>query len=295
MKLATAEQIGLASYTPNKDGITKISKSSYMGYLMCPRQYWWNNIADVPRPPPTEAMVRGGQVHKVMEVGLLDGADAVPQAVVDEGLDVLDPAIESMTSLLHQIAWDLGGFDIVEVEKKHQVFEKKHIDGIGQVEIIWVGMIDAVLRHPDGGLILTELKTGNMGVGKLQRTRRELCFYKMILDKMNIYESITHFLYICPDYQLVVDREDKLLLEGSKKGKTLWLGDHNGIAILEPVGSRSINAFYKRLNDTLPNLFSHKWDMKWNDYFCMTWCDFNASCQQEIHAAELGLEGDWNE
>ena len=63
MKLATAEQIESSSYTPNKDGITKISKSSYMGYLMCPRQYWWNNIADVPRPPPTEAMVRGGQVH----------------------------------------------------------------------------------------------------------------------------------------------------------------------------------------------------------------------------------------
>ena len=289
MSLATEEQIGESSYVPNVEGITKISKSSFMGYLMCPRQFWWNHLADVPRPPPTEAMIRGGKVHKVMEVGLLEGADAVDRAVAEEGVDPLDPAIESMTSLLHQIAYDLGGFDIIEVEKKHQIFEKLNVAEIGKVDVIWVGMIDAVLRHPDGGLILTELKTGNMGVGKLGRTRRELCFYKMILDKMGIYEPITHFLYICPDYQLVVDREDKLLLEGSKRGKSLWLGDHNGIAILAPVGSRSLNAFEKRLNDTLPNLFSHNWDMNWNDYFCMTWCDFNSACQQELHAEELGF------
>jgi len=287
--VSLAEKIEASSYVPDIEGVTRISKSSYMGYLLCPRQFWWNHLADVPRPPPTEAMIRGGKVHKVMEIGLLEGADAVDQAVIDEGIDPLDPAIESMTSLLHQIAYDLGGFDIVEVEKKHERYEKLNVAKIGKVDVIWVGMIDAVLRHPNGGLILTELKTGNMGVGKLGRTRKELCFYKMILDKMGVYEPITHFLYICPDYQLVVDREDKLLLEGSKRGKSLWLGDHNGIAILEPISTRSLNAFEKRLNDTLPNLFSHNWDMNWNDYFCMTWCDFNAACQQELHAEELGI------
>ncbi len=282
--IATEEQSENSSYIPDADGITRISKSSFMNYMLCRRQFWWRFVADIPKPPPTEVMIRGKKVHSVMERGMKEGPQIIEQAVIDEGLEIYDPVIESMTSLLHQIATDLGGFEIIESEVKHELFERVHLNLSGferPVEIIWVGMIDAIVRHPNGGLILVELKTGNMGMSKLGRTRKELCYYNMILDKLG-YDEITHFLYIAPDYQLVTDREDKLLLEGNKRGKELWLGNHNGIAILEPIGTRSINAFKKALSNTLPNLFSHQWDMNWNEWFCLEWCDFNNACQNEL-------------
>jgi len=295
MPYATSVQIENSSYVPNIDGITRISKSSFMNFLGCPRQFWWNYVSDVPRPPPSEAMIRGGQVHEVMEHGLLRGPDVIQEVATDVGLDLLDPALESMPALLHQIANDLGSFEIVEVEKKHQFHDKMTVALESQenvAEIIWVGMIDGIIRHPDGGLILVELKTGNMGVGKLSRTRKELCFYKMILEKIGTYDDITHFMYICPDYLIETEKEDKLLLEADKKGKTMWLGTHNGIALMEPVSSRSINAFHKGLNVALSNLFSHQYPMKWNDFFCMQWCDYNMACQEERFQEEGGFVGE---
>jgi hypothetical protein len=277
---ATLEQIANSSYVPMAKDILRVSKSSYMTYKMCSRQYFWRYVADVPSSPPSDAMIRGTAIHNVMERGLLEGYDAVEQAAIDNDV-VFDSAIDSLTSLIDQIADHFGKLDVVEAEVKHQVYDK-----FNEVEIIWVGMVDGILRHPDGGLILVELKTGNMNQGKLARTRQELCYYNMILQKLG-YDEITHFLYIAPDYELLTDREDKLLLEGNKKGKEVWLGNYNGIAILEPLSSRSINAFKKALSKNVSSLILQDYPMNWNEFFCLEWCDFNSSCQDEL----LGLTG----
>ena len=217
---ATLEQIENSSYVPMAKDILRVSKSSYMTYKMCSRQYFWRYVADVPSSPPNDAMIRGTAIHNVMEKGLLEGYDAVEQAAIDNDV-VFDSAVDSLTSLIDQIADHFGKLDVVEAEVKHQVY-----DNFNGAEIIWVGMVDGIIRHPDGGLILVELKTGNMNLGKLARTRHELCYYNMILKKLG-YDEITHFLYIAPDYELLTDREDKLLLEGNKKGKEVWLGNYN--------------------------------------------------------------------
>lgn len=277
---ATLEQIENSSYVPKAKDILRVSKSSYMTYKMCPRQYFWRYVADIPQSPPSEAMIRGVAIHNVMEKGLLEGYEAVEIAATENNV-VFDSAIDSLTSLIHQIADYLGKLEVIEAEIKHQVY-----DNYNEAEIIWVGMVDGILRHPDGGLVLVELKTGNMSMGKLQRTRQELCYYNMILKKLG-YDEITHFLYIAPDYELLTDREDKLLLEGQKKGKEVWLGNYNGIAILEPLSSRSINAFEKALNKNVSSLLTQDYPMNWNEFFCLEWCDFSDSCQDEL----LGLVG----
>ena len=277
---ATLEQIANSSYVPMAKDILRVSKSSYMTYKMCSRQYFWRYVADVPSSPPSDAMIRGTAIHNVMEKGLLEGYDAVEQAAIDNDV-VFDSAVDSLTSLIDQIADHFGKLDVVEAEVKHQVYDK-----FNEAEIIWVGMVDGILRHPDGGLILVELKTGNMNQGKLARTRQELCYYNMILQKLG-YDEITHFLYIAPDYELLTDREDKLLLEGNKKGKEVWLGNYNGIAILEPLSSRSINAFKKALSKNVSSLILQDYPMNWNEFFCLEWCDFSDSCQDEL----LGLTG----
>ena len=274
---ATPQQALESSYDPTDDkSILRISKSSLMGYMKCPRQFYWGYVADIPRPPPSEQMIRGTHIHTVMEVGLLEGPDMMLPTAVEQGVDE-DEGVDSLNLLLHQIAHDIGGFEVVEAEVKHEVFEE--FDGH---EIVWVGLIDGVLRPPDGGLILVELKTGNMNMGKLGRTRKELVYYTRLLRKLG-YDEVTHFLYLTPDYEIPDDGNDKLLLEGNKRGKTMWVGPERGFALLEPMLERSYNSFEESLYDTIDSLTSHQWPMKWNDYFCPMWCDFSLNCEAELN------------
>jgi len=85
------------------------------------------------------------------------------------------------------------------------------------------------------------------------------------------------------------DGNDKLLLEGNKRGKRLWLGPEAGIAILEPIAKRSINAFTEGLSSTIDNLRLQHWDMNWNDYFCPLWCEFCMNCEAEL-TGDIGYE-----
>ena len=238
---ATDEQSARSTYNPIDADIIRISKSSLMGYMMCPRQFFWGYVADIPRAPPTEEMIRGTHIHTVMEAGILQGPDMIMPTAIEQGVEE-DEGVDSMNLLLHQIAADIGGFDVVEAEVKHEVYEE-----FNGYEIVWVGLIDGVLRHPEtGDLILVELKTGNMSMSKLSRTRKELVYYTRLLRKLG-YGDVSHFLYISPDYEIPEDGQDKLLLEGQKRGKTMWLGPERGFALLEPFLERSYNAFEESL------------------------------------------------
>jgi hypothetical protein len=273
---ATQEQIDASSYKPDGE-ILRVSKSSYMTYSMCPRQFYWRYVADVPSPPPSEAAIRGTIVHSAMEHGILGEPEDMERYLIAEGMEE-DRGAKNLASLIHSIASDLGSFDVVEAEVKHQVYEEFTTQS-GMTPIIWVGMIDGVLRHPQGGLIVVELKTGKMNMGKLGRTRKEMVFYARMLKKMG-YDELTHFLYLTPDYEVV--EGDKLLNEYKKRGKTMWLGENGGYALLEPVTTRSINAFEQGLYDTIDSLKLQDFHMNWNEYFCPVWCDFHLNCESEL-------------
>jgi len=276
---ASEEQSAKSSYIPG-EGILRVSKSSFMTMLLCPRQFWWRYVSGIPSPPPSEAMLRGSAIHEVQSAGLLRGPEVIMEVAKEEGVEA-DPSIVALLSLIHQIADHFGGLNVVESEVKHEVHEYLPLSDV-TVEIVWVGMMDGILRHPDGGLILVELKTGNMNMGKLSRTRRELAFYLRMLSKLG-YDEVTHFLYITPDFEIDSSgTTDKLLLEGTKKGKQVWLGEDSGLAILERVSVRSINALEKVLSATIASLISEEWVMNWNEYFCPVWCDFCSSCEAEL-------------
>ena len=267
-----------SSYIPGEAEALRISKSSLMTYMMCPRQFYWRYVADIPRAPPTEEAIRGGQVHEVMEFGLLEGPESAVVKAEELGVEN-DPAVDALTLLIHQIAHDMDGFEVIEAEVKHMIPET-YEDG----EIMWVGLIDGLVKFGTGEIAIVELKTGKMNTGKLTRTRKELLYYKRMISLMDGYEEPTHFLYISPDYESgeFHNPNDKLLQEGNKRGKTLWLGPEQGIAIMEPIGKRSINAFEKSLSDTIAQLRLQQWPMNWNEYFCPLWCDFCLSCEAEL-------------
>ena len=141
-------------------------------------------------------------------------------------------------------------------------------------------------------MIIAELKTGNMNVGKLGRTRKELVYYTNLLSKLD-YDEVTHFLYIAPDYEVPdIYSNDKLLAEANKRGKTLWVGEEYGIAIMEPVSSRSLNAFTKSLSIAIDSLKSQQYPMKWSDYFCPQWCNYHLSCEGELSGLEESILGE---
>lgn len=272
-----------SSYSPSDELTLRVSKSSLMTYMMCPRKYYWNYVADLPRPPASEAAIRGGLVHTVMEEGLLQGPNQIN--ITAEKLGILeDPAIDSLSMLIHQIAHDLEGMEVIESEVKHEIPEQYEGE-----DILWVGIIDGLIKTGNGINAIVELKTGKMNLGKLARTRKELLYYYRLLELMGNYETPTHFLYISPDYEY--DPNDKLLLEGNKRGKKVWVGAEQGIAILEPIGKRSINAFTESLKDTIASLRIQQWPMNWSDYFCPLWCEFCMNCEAELTGSIK--EGEW--
>ena len=272
-----------SSYIPGEAEALRISKSSLMTYMMCPRQFYWRYVADIPRAPPSEEAIRGGIIHEVMEFGLLEGPESATIKAKELGVEE-DSAVDSLSLLIHQVAHDLGGFEVIEAEVKHMIPET-YENG----EIMWVGLIDGLVKFGTGEIAVVELKTGKMNTGKLGRTRKELLYYKRMLSLMEGYEEPTHFLYLSPDYQH--DPNDRLLDEGNKRGKTLWLGPEQGIAIMEPIGKRSINAFEKSLSSTIEQLRLQQWPMNWSEYFCPLWCDFCLSCEAEL-TGEI-KEGEW--
>ena len=192
--------------------------------------------------PPSEEMIRGGLIHSVMEDGFLKGPNAIAASAIEHGVTD-DPAIVALEYLIHQIAHDLGSFVVIEAEVKHQVYEEYE----GK-NIVWVGMIDGLIRVEGLGLIIVELKTGKMNMGKLSRTRKELIYYRRMLELMEYNnsqgEEPTHLLYISPDYQTPEMGYDKLLGTGvpSQAYKiTISAASAKAVEKVEAAGGEVIN------------------------------------------------------
>lgn len=292
-----------STYDPSQvteDLVLRVSKSSYNQYAMCPRQYWWNKIAlpdmDI---PSSEAAIRGTAIHQVMEDGLRElsldkscdiaagvmmdttfNKHAIAQGVQSEvGVDALREILEAITE-------EWGFIEIVELEDKHVhpssvevIVDNETGDGAKTIvyPVEFVGMIDGVFRHPDGHLVVVELKTGNCTQSKLSRTRGELCFYRKLLMLAG-YDEPTHFLTIFPD----ADDADFMIKMMGKKNTEVYTGLTQGIAVYEPVGKRSITAMEKKLNNSVHGIMTQEWPIKWNEYFCTQWCEFHLSCNEEM-------------
>lgn len=75
------------------------------------------------------------------------------------------------------------------------------IEGYGTIPVQFVGIIDRVFEAPDGGLMLYELKTGKWADYKLPDMRREMAFYKFLIEncdsaylqERNIDRPVTHW------------------------------------------------------------------------------------------------------
>ena len=276
LRAATNEEIENSSYNPSEGQYLRVSKSSFMTFNTCPRQFYWRYIADIPKPPANEAMLRGTRVHSWLEGAYMN--DESIDTTEDEDVECVE-ALEQMENARME-AW---GHDevfeaVVSAEQKYYAFDEEN-------EVVLVGVIDGVLRHPDGSLIIAELKTGEMGDSKLSRTRRELCYYNAILQA-NGMDEVKHFMYLTPD----CTNEKFLTSMINNRNKEVWLGDTMGVTVIEKVNGRSLKAFAKSYNNVIPSMKSREWPIKWNDYYCPTWCEFFAACENEMMGVTAPLE-----
>jgi hypothetical protein len=56
------------------------------------------------------------------------------------------------------------------------------IEGYGTIPVQFVGIIDRVFEATDGGLLLFELKTGKWKPNKTTEMRKEMAYYKFLID-----------------------------------------------------------------------------------------------------------------
>ncbi len=290
-------------FTGEKDFL-RMSKSSFIAYDGCPRRYWWERVQlKETQMPANEYMIRGNFVHTNLEL-LYDNweGQSTLGPLIPE--DRPDDANENLV-FLEQCRiekWGIEHFKPDEYEVKRMCWDAEN-------EVVLTGLIDALLVHPDGGLCIYELKTGGWSKGKMTKTRKELCYYRRMLQIMGETREITHFAYLAPDAT-----NDKLVAElcGWKNDEGAWDEDRvatsragwldsdtkrdvaigkggKGILVVEKVNKRSITGFEKSLTEACDGLKAGKWDMNWNDYFCPAWCDFSMSCESEMN----GLDNLW--
>ena len=268
---ASVEQLDqYSSYDPTEEGkILRVSKSSFMNYLYCPRQYYWDKVIlkDL-KVPPTEAMVRGSFVHKSLE-------DCYENWGGEHHLLHLFPPDEVCVTLAQLEQERLEGWGIEHFAPTE--FEEKRVYYHTEYDIVIVGFIDAVVRHEDGTLAILELKTGTTNDSKLSKTRKELCFYRMVLEDMD-GEIATRFIYVLPD----ADNIDFLRKLQSQKAKTVWTGEDAGMTIVEKVNMRSVTSFRASFESFLERIKNEEWEMNWDDWRCPQWCAYFMSCEEEI-------------
>lgn len=265
------------TYNPHEideDTFLKISKSSFMLYNQCPRKYWWNYIGlpDV-RPPPSDAMIRGSKIHRVMEPLIVAPNDPKVQketikVAKEEDVDK-DMGFAVMSDLLVMLEEKIGKYKLLMAEQKITVYDER-------LDVYLLGAMDGLLQTEDGKIVLVELKTGNFTSGKMSRTRRELAFYTYMLEYTD-FPRPTHFLYIAPD---ATDAKLLTTLEGQKK-KVVGTGLTQGLFVMEPLSLRTVNAFMKAYEKTVADLKSKDFPIKWNDYFCTQYCDYVIQCEPE--------------
>ena len=72
------------------------------------------------------------------------------------------------------------------------------------------------------------------------------------------------------------------MLTQKRQKRDIYLGNTAGIIIVEPIANRSLNGMAKNLTESVQGIKDHNWPMKWNDYFCVEWCDYHMSCETEL-------------
>ena len=152
----------------------------------------------------------------------------------------------------------------VRIELKREI----EVPGYGSIPVQFVGIIDRVFEADDGGLLVFELKTGKWSDDKLSGMRKEMSYYKFLIEN--------------------ADR-DFLKKKGIDREVTQWgwrysAADHWNI---EPVKSVSERSMMKLMRDLIKMYLDEHFPTTKQDFKC-SWCSLIALCPK--YAIPVGDE-----
>ena len=196
---------------PEKGNKLRITKSSLGGFKWCPQQYYFSTVLRLPSDE-TEAMVRGTNVHNVVEYfwkRAEENLDEIVSLMDDDKHAVAKQLAESFMvspddGWKHDEAecldvwfnWQWLRFLVCYTDKipklwlpvgnEYEAHATEEIEVDGQVvPVHYKGYIDRIFDDGEGGFIIMELKTGKWvnRPYKMTAMRFEMNFYRHLLMK----------------------------------------------------------------------------------------------------------------
>jgi hypothetical protein len=282
------------AWTPEmgKDGIIiRMSKSTLTSPLWCAQQLWLQQTY----PQPQELvkhLVVGDDVHNGLEMFYdnLSNADydmihksAKQGADVTKLLSVYIPTEEQIVNNRRKENKEFPFYDEdynrnmkwlmnyegarmalaktplplaneVRIEVKRDI----EVPGYGSIPIQFVGIIDRVFEADDGGLLVFELKTGKWSDAKLSGMRKEMSYYKFLIENCD-----REFL-----------KEKGIDREVTQWGWRYSSADHWNI---EPVKTVSERSMMKLMRDLIKMYLDEHFPTTKQDFKC-SWCSLLALC-----------------
>ncbi len=189
-------------YENEDEPILKITKSSMMSHLWCPKKYEFGYIQRLPQDQ-SEAMRKGTVMHNAREDFFNDFSIAKAEALShDELVDYctsLFPVDEYFDEYVSIASFEANRFSEAKTEDKLEEFLPACNEGKFDCEIVisaetdpkyllrrdykvhLQGIIDRVFQEGNG-YIPMEFKTGKWTDGKVSSMRKEMAFYKLMID-----------------------------------------------------------------------------------------------------------------
>ncbi len=261
------------AWTPEmgEDGIViRISKSTAGSIGWCVQQMWLEQ--NYPRPQElVKHLVVGDDVHNGLDLFYQSiQSDGLIQQMIDKGANMtsyLKKHIPSEKTIVENRRAENKDFPfyhddyyynmnwLMEYENARMRLSKTplplanevrlevrrdmDIEGYGTIPVQFVGIIDRVFEATDGGLLLFELKTGKWKDAKTTEMRKEMAYYKFLIDNADadylkergINRPVTHWgwRYSAADYwhsEKVKSISERSMMKRVKDLIKMYLDNH---------------------------------------------------------------------
>lgn len=189
----------------------RLSKSGYMCYLYCPRKFKYLYIDKV-EVVPSPQMVRGKEFHKFVE-DFYTKVKIINDELVLSDYSIVNEEIKEL--ILNFINLEKKRWTLCKDSKYPKIYYFPRYQEIRIDTIDYKGIIDRIDVHTDGGLIIHEIKTGNMN---WKNVKKELYFYKMLFETEHTDKKIEYLCGYCPENNTVkFEKVDYVEYEKIKK------------------------------------------------------------------------------
>ena len=285
------------AWNPNDhdDTILRVTKSSYGTFGWCPQQYYIEKFLGR-RGETVDHHIRGLNVHDMMEwfwanftneqeksvLKLFEDGDVteaeklfnsvIPQPPEPYQFGEAEQIAQWMSWQFNRLTLTMGeGWRPVAIEANIQATRFVEVNGV-HIPIHMNGFIDGLFADGEG-FALMELKTGKYNKHKPPAMRKEMQFYKMMLEYSPHFEflPITHWGWEFPGGGINGGDGPTIFYEDAKKGGRY--------------ASKSVEKGLVRLLEAHINM-EFPPDPGYNDFKC-DWCSFQADCEYWNPANDL--------